>query len=164
MRNKKLVFVGTPLIAALIGYSANLFLLQQPMNDVLKQNAAFRGMKVSAHYEYWVVPGVVVYDLADAQRAPDADRRPHGVPRVREEAAGEALLARRPLVPRHDEVLHRRRRRSSASARSTPSTTSTSCSTQFPQLFHTDHGKPIRARPTATRSSSSTASGTARTA
>ena len=63
MRNKKLVFVGTPLIAALIGYSANLFLLQEPVNDILRKNAAFRGMEVSAHYEYWVVPGVIVYDL-----------------------------------------------------------------------------------------------------
>jgi hypothetical protein len=63
LRNKKLVFVGTPLIAALIGYSANLFLLQEPVNDILKQNAAFNGMKVSAHYEYYVVPGVVEYDL-----------------------------------------------------------------------------------------------------
>jgi hypothetical protein len=63
MRQKKLVFVGTPLIAALVGYSANLFLLQEPMNDVLKQNSAFSGMQVSTHYEYWVVPGVVVYDL-----------------------------------------------------------------------------------------------------
>ena len=63
LRNKKLVFVGTPLIAALIGYSANLFLLQEPVNDILRENAAFRGMEVSAHYEYFVVPGVVVYDL-----------------------------------------------------------------------------------------------------
>lgn len=63
LRNKKLVFVGTPLIAALIGYSVNLFLLQEPVNDILKENAAFRGMEVSAHYEYYVVPGVVVYDL-----------------------------------------------------------------------------------------------------
>jgi len=63
LRKTKLVFVGTPLIAALIGYSANLLLLQQPVNDILRENAAFQGMKVSAHYEYWVVPGVVVYDL-----------------------------------------------------------------------------------------------------
>ena len=63
MRNKKLVFVGTPLVAALVGYSANLFLLQEPMNQVLKQNSAFSGMEVSAHYKYWIVPGVVVYDL-----------------------------------------------------------------------------------------------------
>lgn len=63
LRGKRLVFVGTPLIAAVIGYTANMFLLQQPMNDVLKQNVAFQGMNVSAHYEYWVVPGVVVYDL-----------------------------------------------------------------------------------------------------
>jgi hypothetical protein len=62
-RSKKLVFVGTPLIAAVIGYSANAVLLQQPMNEVLKENSAFRGMDVSAHYEYYVVPGVVVYDL-----------------------------------------------------------------------------------------------------
>jgi hypothetical protein len=63
LRNKRLIFVGTPLVAALIGYSANLFLLQQPVNDILKENAAFRGMEVSAHYRYWVVPGVIVYDL-----------------------------------------------------------------------------------------------------
>lgn len=63
LRNKKLVFVGTPLIAALIGYSVNLFLLQEPVNDILKQSDAFRGMEVSAHYQYYIVPGVVVYDL-----------------------------------------------------------------------------------------------------
>ncbi len=63
LRNKKLIFVGTPLIAALVGYSANFLLLQEPMNDVLKENAAYSGMDVSAHYQYWVVPGVVVYDL-----------------------------------------------------------------------------------------------------
>ena len=64
-RHKKLVFVGTPLVAALIGYSANLLLLQEPVNDILRENAAFRGMEVSAHYQYWVVPGVVVYDLKE---------------------------------------------------------------------------------------------------
>jgi len=63
LRNKKLVFVGTPLVAALVGYSANLILLQEPVNDVLKQSSAFAGMDVSAHYQYWVVPGVVIYDL-----------------------------------------------------------------------------------------------------
>jgi hypothetical protein len=63
LRNRRLIFVGTPLVAALIGYSANLFLLQEPVNDILKENAAFKGMEVSAHYQYWVVPGVVVYDL-----------------------------------------------------------------------------------------------------
>jgi hypothetical protein len=65
MRNRRLIFVGTPLVAALIGYSVNLFLLQEPVNDILRNNAAFRGMKVSAHYQYWVVPGVVVYDLEE---------------------------------------------------------------------------------------------------
>lgn len=63
LRKRKLVFVGTPLVAALIGWSANAVLLQEPVNDVLKENAAFRGMEVSAHYQYYVVPGVVVYDL-----------------------------------------------------------------------------------------------------
>ena len=61
---RKLVFVGTPLIAAIVGYSANVILLQQPVDDVLRSNpAAFAGMNVSAHYEYYMVPGVVVYDL-----------------------------------------------------------------------------------------------------
>jgi hypothetical protein len=63
--NKRLVFVGTPLVAALIGYGANVILLQRPIDDILSQNSSFAGMKVSAHYEYWVIPGVVVYDLKD---------------------------------------------------------------------------------------------------
>jgi hypothetical protein len=63
MGNKKLIFIGTPLVAALIGYSANLFLLQEPVNDILRQNASFQGMNVSAHYQFYIVPGVVVYDL-----------------------------------------------------------------------------------------------------
>lgn len=62
-RNKRLIFVGTPLVAALIGYSANLLLLQEPMNAILKENSAFRGMEVSTHYQYWIIPGVIVYDL-----------------------------------------------------------------------------------------------------
>jgi len=66
-RNKKLIFVGTPLVAALAGFVANYLILQQPLNQVLAQNASFRGMDVSAHYEYWVVPGVVVYDLKQLQ-------------------------------------------------------------------------------------------------
>jgi hypothetical protein len=65
LRHKKLVFVGTPLVAALIGYTANVVLLQQPVDDILRENATLRGMKVSAHYQYWVIPGVVVYDLEE---------------------------------------------------------------------------------------------------
>lgn len=64
-RKRRLVFVGTPLVAALIGYAANVVLLQAPVNDILRENAAFRGMEVSAHYQYWVVPGVIVYDLKE---------------------------------------------------------------------------------------------------
>jgi transcription initiation factor TFIIIB Brf1 subunit/transcription initiation factor TFIIB len=62
-KNKKLILVGTPLFAAVAGYGANHFLLQEPMNDVLKENASLQGMNVSAHYRYWVIPGVVQYDL-----------------------------------------------------------------------------------------------------
>jgi predicted nucleic acid-binding Zn ribbon protein len=64
-RHRRLIFVGTPLVAALIGYSANVLLLQQPVNDIVNENSALRGMKVSAHYQYWVIPGVVVYDLEE---------------------------------------------------------------------------------------------------
>jgi predicted nucleic acid-binding Zn ribbon protein len=64
-RHKRLIFVGTPLVAALIGYGANVLLLQQPVNDILQENSALQGMKVSAHYQYWVIPGVVVYDLEE---------------------------------------------------------------------------------------------------
>lgn len=64
-RHRRLIFVGTPLVAALIGYSANVLLLQQPVNDIVRENSALRGMKVSAHYQYWIIPGVVVYDLEE---------------------------------------------------------------------------------------------------
>ena len=62
-RKAKIVFIGTPVLATIIGYLANFLLLQQPMNEILKGNTAFAGMTVSAHYEYWIVPGAVVYDL-----------------------------------------------------------------------------------------------------
>lgn len=65
LRSKKLIFIGTPMLAALAGYFANYVLLQRPMNQILEQNAAYNGMKVSTHYQYWVVPGVLVYDLKE---------------------------------------------------------------------------------------------------
>src|SRR5260221_2169142 len=33
------------------------------MNDVLKDKGAFNGLSVTAPYKYWVIPGVVEYDL-----------------------------------------------------------------------------------------------------
>lgn len=63
MKKRRLVFVGTPILAALAGYFANFFILQQPMNEVLRGSQSFSGMSISTHYEYWLVPGVVVYDL-----------------------------------------------------------------------------------------------------
>ncbi|HXI12618.1 MAG TPA: hypothetical protein VNM92_08225 [Thermoanaerobaculia bacterium] len=60
---RRLVFVGTPLIAATVGFLANFFLLQQPMNKILAANSAYDGMSVSAHYRYFFVPGEVTYDL-----------------------------------------------------------------------------------------------------
>ncbi len=62
-RKAKLVFVGTPVLATVIGYVANFLFLQQPMNEILQSSPVFSGMSVSAHYEYWIVPGAVVYDL-----------------------------------------------------------------------------------------------------
>jgi hypothetical protein len=63
LRTRRLVFVGTPLFAAAIGYLANFLFLQQPMNQVLRANAAFEGIEISTHYRYWVVPGQIVYNL-----------------------------------------------------------------------------------------------------
>lgn len=72
LKKKRLVFVGTPLVAALIGYGANFFFLQQPMNQVLSA-AGFEGIEVSTHYKYWVVPGEVVFNLqaVDGKKAVD---------------------------------------------------------------------------------------------
>ena len=73
LRKRRLVFVGTPLVAAVIGYFANFLFLQQPMNQVLQGHTTFDGIEVSAHYRYWVLPGQVVYNLqsVDARRAID---------------------------------------------------------------------------------------------
>lgn len=60
---RKVVLVGSPVLAAVIGYFANFFLLQEPMNDILRRNQSLSGINVSAHYRHWVMPGVVVYDL-----------------------------------------------------------------------------------------------------
>lgn len=63
LNRRRIVFVGTPLMAALIGYLANFFLLQQPMNQILQASPAFQGIEVSTHYRYWVMPGQIVYNL-----------------------------------------------------------------------------------------------------
>lgn len=63
LNKRRIVFVGTPLVAALIGYLANFFLLQQPMNQVLRASPSFEGIRVSTHYRYWVIPGEIIYNL-----------------------------------------------------------------------------------------------------
>lgn len=59
----RLVVLGTPLLVALAGFLANFVLLQHPMNQVIRENPSLQGVQVSARYAFWVVPGVVVYDL-----------------------------------------------------------------------------------------------------
>lgn len=63
MRKARLVVVGTPILAIFVGYMANFLLLQRPMNDILRRNASFAGMTVSTHYQWFVNPTRVVYDL-----------------------------------------------------------------------------------------------------
>lgn len=65
LKSMKLIFIGTPMLAALAGYFANYILLQRPMNQILAENSSYHGMKVSTHYQYWVIPGVLVYDLKE---------------------------------------------------------------------------------------------------
>src|SRR5438876_6310585 len=65
LRKKRLVFIGTPLVAAMIGYSANVFLLQEPMNDVLRENAAFRAIRGSSHYKSSRLKSSHAYDSCD---------------------------------------------------------------------------------------------------
>lgn len=59
----RLVVIGTPLLVAVTGFLANFVMLQHPMNQVIRENPSLQGVRVSAHYAFWVVPGVVVYDL-----------------------------------------------------------------------------------------------------
>lgn len=63
LKKARLVLVGTPILAVFVGYLANFLILQRPMNDILRGNETFRGMSVSTHYKWWLVPAEVVYDL-----------------------------------------------------------------------------------------------------
>jgi len=72
-RRFKLVVVGTPLMAAAIGLIAQDFLLQVPLNRLVAGSRSFDGVKVSAHYRYWVVPGLVVYNI-EADRSENLDK------------------------------------------------------------------------------------------
>lgn len=72
-RRFKLVVFGTPLMAAALGVITQDFLLQLPLSRLVDASKTFDGVKVSAHYRYWVIPGVVVYDV-DAERSENLDR------------------------------------------------------------------------------------------
>ncbi len=67
----KIALVGTPLLAAGLGLVTQHFLLQVPLNRAIEASGAFDGVDVSARYRYWIVPGVVVYDV-DVEKGTDA--------------------------------------------------------------------------------------------
>ena len=70
----KVALVGTPLLAAALGLATQHFLLQVPLSRAMEASNAFDGVDVSARYRYWIVPGVVVYDVAvgEGEDASDA--------------------------------------------------------------------------------------------
>ena len=70
----KVALVGTPLLAAALGLVTQHFLLQVPLSRAIEASNAFDGVDVSARYRYWIVPGVVVYDVevGEGEDASDA--------------------------------------------------------------------------------------------
>lgn len=52
---------------ALAVASVNYVNLQRPLSQVLQEDSRNKGIEVFAHYKYFVVPGVLVYDLRAVQ-------------------------------------------------------------------------------------------------
>ncbi|HUF17758.1 MAG TPA: hypothetical protein VMS12_06920 [Thermoanaerobaculia bacterium] len=71
LRRVKIALVGTPLLAAALGLFTQHFLLQVPLSRAMEASNAFDGVEVSARYRYWIVPGVVVYDV-EVEKGADA--------------------------------------------------------------------------------------------
>lgn len=95
----KIALLGTPLLAAGLGLLTQHFLLQIPLSRAMEASSVFEGVDVSARYRYWVVPGVVVYDVevengADASSAIlelSRSAPEHEVAEVHVTVAGESL-------------------------------------------------------------------------
>lgn len=69
----KVALVGTPLLAAALGLVTQHFLLQVPLSRAIEASSSFDGVEVSARYRYWIVPGVVVYDVEVDEGADASD-------------------------------------------------------------------------------------------
>ena len=63
MRIKYLVFAALAVMATIAG--ANYFLLQRPAQLVLKADPRNEGIAVFAHFEYFVIPTTLVFDLRE---------------------------------------------------------------------------------------------------
>jgi len=52
-------------LAAAAVYGVNYYKLQHPVDDVLGADERNAGIEVSLHYENWVIPSVLVFDLKE---------------------------------------------------------------------------------------------------
>jgi transposase len=61
--SKKYSFLAIPLILVLIVYLTNFFSLQIKMISVIQEDYRNKGIEVSVHYENYINPNILIYDL-----------------------------------------------------------------------------------------------------
>lgn len=60
-----LFLLGVPLLLVAAVYGWNYLTLQSPMNEVIREDARNDGVSVSTHYDYYLDPSTLVFDLRD---------------------------------------------------------------------------------------------------
>lgn len=60
-----ITLVVTPVVIFAGVWMYNYFLLQMKMSHVIANDARNNGIAVSVHYDYWINPKILVYDLKD---------------------------------------------------------------------------------------------------
>ena len=65
MKRRLIISAALLCIAVSIVVALNWLNVQQPLNTVVKEDPRNAGIKASAHYQYWIRPDRVVFDLGD---------------------------------------------------------------------------------------------------
>lgn len=60
-----LLLLGIPLLLIAAIYGWNYLALQSPLNEVIREDTRNDGISVSTHYDYYLNPSILVFDLRD---------------------------------------------------------------------------------------------------
>jgi hypothetical protein len=85
MRKAAYVVMAIVIVATLAAFALNYIMLQRPMENVIAGDARNAGMSVSVHYEDYILPNSLVFDI----RVVPLDKAPLDVTRVLLQYAAE---------------------------------------------------------------------------